>query len=245
MRNQPREPLAPAPIEPVRLGVFVNQPLDLARLAGPAAVDERRRQVSDGHRGDPALCLRRLPGIADDEGIDHRKRADDQFGKAGAGQRHGLAGQPFERAVGAHVDECIGLGDVPKPKPEREQRVPWRQGRIVVVRSAIVRTSAVRRKCHQHASRMRARGSGTHRPACLRRPQGDPIHRASVGSRRSATPPPVPGRARAGALRRSMRPRAGRAASASLAAHRQRRNPRSSESASNAITLAGTSSPTA
>ena len=152
LQDQPREPLAPAPIEPVRLGVFVDQPLELARVAGQAAVDERRRQVADGHRGDPALGLRRFSGIADDEGIDHRQGADDQFGKAGAGQRHGLAGQPFERAMGAHVDERIGLGDVPKPKPEREQRVPRRQGRIVVVRSAIARTSAVRRKCHQHVA---------------------------------------------------------------------------------------------
>ena len=161
-QNQPREPLAPAPIEAVGLGVFVDQPLELVRVAGEAAVDQRRRQVPDGHGGDPALCLRRFPGIADDEGVDHRQGADDQFGKTGNGERHGLARQPFERAMGAHVDERIGLGNVPKPKPEREQRMPWRQDRVVVVRSAIARTPAVRRKCHkQVAERARAKPERT------------------------------------------------------------------------------------
>ena len=44
-------------------------------------IDERRRQMADGHAGDAAFCLRRLARIADDEGIDHRQRAGDDFGK--------------------------------------------------------------------------------------------------------------------------------------------------------------------
>ena len=35
---------------------------------------ERRRHVADRHRAEPALGLRRLAGIVDDEGIEHRQR---------------------------------------------------------------------------------------------------------------------------------------------------------------------------
>ena len=89
--------------------------------------------MADGHRGDAALGLRRLARIADDERIDHRQRADDGLGEAGGGQRHGLARQPFERAVRAHMHDGIGTGDVPQPQPEGEQRMARRQRRIVIV----------------------------------------------------------------------------------------------------------------
>ena len=47
--------------------------------------------MADGYAGNPALGLRRFAGIADDEGIDHRQRAGDDFGKAFFGQRDRLA----------------------------------------------------------------------------------------------------------------------------------------------------------
>ena len=81
-QDQTREPLTPAAIKPVRLRVFVDQPLKLARVARKTGLDERRRQVADGHRGDPAFGLRGLAGIADDEGIDHGQRADHQIREA-------------------------------------------------------------------------------------------------------------------------------------------------------------------
>ena len=58
--DQPRQPLAPAAVEAVGLGVFVDQPLQLARIAGEVRADERRRQMAERHRGEPALGLRRL-----------------------------------------------------------------------------------------------------------------------------------------------------------------------------------------
>ena len=125
--DQRRQPLAPPPVEAVGLGVFVDQPLELARVAGKAAVDKRRRQMADGHAGDAALGLRRLARIADDERIDHRQRPGDDFRKAFRGERDRLARQPFERAVRAHVHERIDLRDVLQPQPERDQRMARRQ----------------------------------------------------------------------------------------------------------------------
>src|SRR5262249_55643734 len=54
---------------------------------------------------------------------------------------------PFESAVRAHVDEGIDLRNMPKPKAEREQRVAWRQSRVVIIGSTIRRASSVWREC--------------------------------------------------------------------------------------------------
>ena len=107
--DQPRQPLAAAAVEAVGLGVFVDQPLELARVAGQVRADERRRQMAERHRGDAALGLRGLARIADDERIDDRQRPDHGLGEAGRRQRDRLAGQPFQRAVRAHVHEGIGI----------------------------------------------------------------------------------------------------------------------------------------
>ena len=54
--DQPRETLAPAAVEAVGLGVFVDQPLELARVAGQVRADQRRRQMADASRA----AIRRL-----------------------------------------------------------------------------------------------------------------------------------------------------------------------------------------
>src|SRR5262249_56824413 len=93
-----------------------------------------------------------FPGVADDEGINHRQGSDQQFREACGGQRDGLAREPFERAMRAHVDESIDLHNVPKPKAEREQRVARRQSRVVIVGSTISRASSVWRECDEDVS---------------------------------------------------------------------------------------------
>ena len=125
--DQRRQPLAPAAVEAVGLGIFVDQPLELARVAGKSAVDKRRRQMADGQRRDATLGLRRLARIADDERIDHRQRAGDDLGKAFRRQRDRLARQPFQRAMRAHMHERVDLGDVSQPQAERDQRVARRR----------------------------------------------------------------------------------------------------------------------
>ena len=131
-----RQPLAAAAVEAVGLRIFVDQTFKLARVAGQTGARKRRRQMADGHRRDAALGLRRLARIADDERIDHRQRPGDDFRKAVRRQRHRFAGQPFQRAVRAHVNERIGFADVLQPKSEGDQRMPRRQRWIVIVGAA-------------------------------------------------------------------------------------------------------------
>ena len=99
--------------------------------------------------GDAALGLRRLARIADDEGIDHRQRAGDDFGKAFRGERDRLARQPFQRAVRAHVHERIGLRHVLQPQAERDQRMARRQRRIVIIGAPLRRAAAIGRQRDQ------------------------------------------------------------------------------------------------
>ena len=131
--DQRGEPLAAAAVEAVGLGIFVEQEFKLVRVAARPAGNERRRQMADGQAGDAALGLRRFARIADDEGIDHRQRAGDDFGKAFRGQRHRFARQPFQRAMRAHVHERIDLRHVLQPQPEGDQRMARRQHRIVII----------------------------------------------------------------------------------------------------------------
>ena len=58
-----RQTLAAAPVETVGDGIFVDELFELLRGAGELRIRERRRQMADGHRGDPALGLRGLAGI--------------------------------------------------------------------------------------------------------------------------------------------------------------------------------------
>ena len=71
--DQLRQTFAAAAVEAVGLGVFVNQALKFACIAGKPAGDQRRRQVADSDARDAAFCLRRFARIADDERIDHRQ----------------------------------------------------------------------------------------------------------------------------------------------------------------------------
>ena len=74
----------------------------------------------------PALGLRGLARIADDERIDHRHRPDHRLGEARRGQRDGLARQPFQRAVRAHVDDGIDVGAWRSHSPKASSA--WRGG---------------------------------------------------------------------------------------------------------------------
>ena len=81
--DQLRQPLAAAAVEPVGLRVFVDQAFELA-----ARRPKARLSTSGGGRwpmvtrGEAALGLRGLARIVDDERIDDRQRAGDDFRKA-------------------------------------------------------------------------------------------------------------------------------------------------------------------
>ncbi len=163
--DQIGEPLAAAAVEAVGLRIFVEQEFKLVRVAARPAGDQRRRQMADGHAGNAALGLRRFARIADDERIDHRQRAGDDFGKAFRGQRDRLAGQPFQRAVRAHVNERIGLRHVLQPQPEGDQRVTRRQQRIVIIGAPFRGAAAIGRQRDQDLaefSRAESEGAVAH-----------------------------------------------------------------------------------
>ncbi len=211
--DQRREPFAPPPVEAIGLRIFVKQKFKLMCSRSPLGPPA----MSGGGKwpmvtpGDATLGLRRLAGIADDERIDHRQRSGDDFGKTFRGQRDGLARQPFQRAVRAHMHQRIGLRHVLQPQAERDQRMPRRQRRIVIVGAALRerghgraaappkacrnswRENERRRRAHQdrpagspHASRKRV-------TAALGQPRQqafivlDRQHRAVVGARDSAS----------------------------------------------------------
>ena len=155
------QPVAAAAVEPVGLRIFVDQPLQrLLALVEPGA-GQRRRQMAERDGGDAALGLRRLAGIADDEGIDDRQRAGDDFGKAVLAERHGLAGQPFQRAMRADMDERVAAEALLQPQAEGDQFVARRQLRVVIVGAAVGRAAAVGRERHGDVAEARgAEGEG-------------------------------------------------------------------------------------
>ena len=99
----------PPAVEAVGFGIFLDQAFELGQRAVQSRGAERRRQMADRDGGQPALGLHRLAGIVDDEGIDHRQRAQHALGPALGRQRQRLAGQPFERAVRAEMDQRVDL----------------------------------------------------------------------------------------------------------------------------------------
>ena len=126
-----------------------RRPARIRRPAAPApaAAGSSPAPTSGGvrcpmrHRRDPPLGLRRLAGVADDEGIDDRQRPGDHFGKAGRRQRHRLARQPFERAVRADMHQRMQAERLAQPEPEGDQRMARRQRRVVIVGPPVARSA--------------------------------------------------------------------------------------------------------
>ena len=133
-----------AAIEAIGGGVFVDEALELQRVVAVASRFQRRRQMADGHRAEPALGGSRLARIVDDEGIDHRQPAEQRGRQAGRRQRHRLAGQPFERAVGAEMDHGVDAHRLAQPEIEGDVGVARRQVGVVIARLAVERVAAVR-----------------------------------------------------------------------------------------------------
>ena len=72
-----------AAIEAVGGGVFIDEALELQRVVAVTCRLQRRREMADGDRAEPALGGSRLAGIVDDEGIDHREPAEQRGRQAG------------------------------------------------------------------------------------------------------------------------------------------------------------------
>ena len=69
-------------VERLGAGVFIKQGFDFNRRAVGSSSRQRRRQVADADGANAAFGLRGLAGIVDDEGIDQRHGAQQNFGRA-------------------------------------------------------------------------------------------------------------------------------------------------------------------
>ncbi len=155
--DQLGQPVAAAAIEAVCLGIFIDQQFELLLLVAETCPCEHRRQVADGDCGDASLGDRRLAGVRHDEGIDDRKRAGDALGKAILRQCHRLARQPFQRAVGADMDDGMGVEFLAHPLAEGDESVARRQVGAVVIGAAIGIAAAIR--CQRHGDIAEMRGA--------------------------------------------------------------------------------------
>ena len=130
-------------VEAVGAGVFVDQPFQLQRRAVRPGGLQRRRQVADGDRAEPALGGRRLARVVDDEGVGDRDAAEQGRREAGLRHRDRLAGQPFQRAVRAEMDYRIDVFCAAEPQIEGDISVARRHIRVVIEGLAVADLAAV------------------------------------------------------------------------------------------------------
>src|SRR5580704_13802699 len=142
--NERRDGARAARVKRLRLGEFIEQPFEFERCAMRPGGDQRRRQMADGDRADAALGLRRFARIVDNERIDDRRRAEQNFGRATLAKRDRLARQPFERPMRAKLNDRVDVLLASEPKVESDIGVARRQVEIVIVALAREGVAAVR-----------------------------------------------------------------------------------------------------
>ena len=156
-----------AAVEAVGRGIFLDDAFELGERPMQAGRAERRRQMADGDGAEPPLGLHRLTRIVDDEGIDHRQRPQHDLGPALGRQCQRLAGQPFQGAMRAKMDQRIDLLALAQPSVGRDVGVARRAARVVVTRLAIAGRAAIGLQQHQHlaaAEHGQAEGVGRFAP---------------------------------------------------------------------------------
>ena len=82
--------------------------------------------MADGDGGNAPLRLGGLAGIVDDERIDHGHGPQQRTGRAGVRKCDSLARQPFERAMGAEMDQRVDPGMLAEPEVEGDIAVARR-----------------------------------------------------------------------------------------------------------------------
>ena len=130
-------------------GVLVQQLLELGHLAVGVGAGHRRHQVVDDHRVSAPLGLGPLPRVVDDERVHQRQVAEHRVRRAFRAQAEPLAGQPFQRAVLAQVDDGISAELRGQPAVRGQVMVRRRQVGVVVDGDRVLAEPA-RRLDHQH-----------------------------------------------------------------------------------------------
>ena len=144
------------------LGVAVEELLQLGQLVVGVGPGQRRRQVVDDDGVGPALGLRALARVVDDERVEQRHVGDRDVREAGARQGQRLAGQPLQRAVLAEVDDGVGAPAAVgrrhrQPAVERQVVVGRREVGGVVRADRVGAEAARRLDRDEHAAEVDAR----------------------------------------------------------------------------------------
>ena len=139
-----------AGIECGRLVVLVDQGLELRELAPALGTGHGWGEVVDNDRSRTALGLGALAGVVDDERVEVGHRPEHGLGQAGGGKGGGLAGQPFEVAVLAKMDDRMRAEAVAQPEVEGEIAVRRRQVRRVIGGVGVDVVAAGGLQAHDH-----------------------------------------------------------------------------------------------
>ena len=183
--NERRNGARAARIERLRFGEFVKQRLKLERCAMRPGGDQWRSEMADRDRADATLGLRGFAGIVDNERIDDRRRPEQNFGRAILAERDRLAGQPFERAMRAELNDRVDVLLAGEPEIEGDIGVARRQVEIVIVALARGRVAAVGLNRDDELARAARSGTGTPRRSSRGHRRGSP-HAANKDCRKSA-----------------------------------------------------------
>ena len=119
-------------VHPRRLVVLVDEALEVGERTVGLGPGEGRGQVVDDDRLRAALGLRAFAGVVDDERIDVRQGSERRLRETRRGEGEGLAGEPFEVPVLAHVDDGVDPRVRPEPGVEREVAVAGDEVGVVV-----------------------------------------------------------------------------------------------------------------
>ena len=108
--------------------VLINQSFEVAQRAIGFRAGQGWREVIYDHRLRTPLGLGAFAGVIDDEGVDMRHRPQNCLGQAAVTQGQGLARQPFQIAMLAHMYSCLCL--LVMANPEIEGQIVMRRDKI-------------------------------------------------------------------------------------------------------------------
>ena len=123
-------------IKAVGSGIFIQQPFQSQKSLRYRRLGHRRRHMAQRYRSNAPFGLGRLAGIIDDKGINHRSWAKQHLGPTRIRQGHRFAGQPFQRAMRADMQQCMG---VLRPQPQIERHIAMTRSARQIVVIAIAR----------------------------------------------------------------------------------------------------------
>ena len=141
-------------VEGLGLIMFVHQLLEAGDVAVAVGGGHCRDQVvNDGGVG-AALGLGSLAGVVDDERVEQWHIVQSHFGVAGGRQADAFAGQPFQSAVLAHVNDGVGAENIPNPAVIGDIVVRRGQVGAVIDGDGVFAETARRLQSHEHIAQV-------------------------------------------------------------------------------------------